>query len=216
MIDTMGQTPPEGAVLLFADGSDGPNAFTTRDGSPARWPVLDDGSLLARGGDIVSRERFVDFYLHLEFWCCDSPPDVKGQGRANSGVFLQGRYELQVLDSWGIDREPGKGDCGALYNHAAPLVNASRRPEEWQTYDVFFRAPRFDEEGRNKVENARVTALQNGLVIHNNVEVPQQTGAAFDENYDQAGPLLLQDHGNDVRYRNVWVVPLRNKGADYY
>ena len=211
----MGNTPPDGAIVLF-DSTNGVEAFTTRKGSPALWLLHDDGSVRTNGGDIASRERFVDFYLHLEFWCNDSPPDVKGQGRANSGVFLQGRYELQVLDSWNIDHEPGKGDCGALYNYAAPLVNASRPPEQWQTYDVFFRAPRFAGENGAKTENARVTALQNGLVIHNNVELPRQTGAAFDENYEQPGPLLLQDHGNDVRYRNIWIAPLHNQGADFY
>ncbi len=215
MINTEDLTPPTGAVILLGSEASGMDAFLKRDGSPAVWPVDENGVALSKGGDIVSRERFTDFQLHVEFCCPDSPPEVKGQGRGNSGVFLQGRYEIQVLDSYGIERAPGKGDCGALYNHAAPLVNASRKPEEWQTYDIFFRAPRFDAEG-NKLEDARVTVLQNGVVIQNNVAVPKQTGAAVDEEYHKPGPILLQDHGNDVRFRNVWVLPLAEKGMDYY
>lgn len=206
--------PPPGAVVLL-DGS-GMNAFTKRDGSPAVWPVDGEGAALTRGGDIMSRERFTDFYLHVEFQCPDSPPHIKGQGRGNSGVFLQGRYEVQVLDSYGIDHAPGKGDCGALYNAAAPLVNACREPMAWQTYDIFFRAPRFEAGGGAKTENARVTVLQNGQVIQNNVELVKQTGAAVDEQYHAPGPILLQDHGNDVRFRNVWVQPLPESGADFY
>jgi hypothetical protein len=143
------------------------------------------------------------------------PADVTGQGRGNSGVFLQGRYEIQVLDSYGIAAEPGKGDCGALYNHAAPLVNACLPPEQWQSYDVVFRAPRFEGRG-NKTENARVTVFQNNTVIHNNLEIPKQTGGALDENYAAPGPILLQDHHNRVRFRNVWIVPLAPAGVDRY
>ena len=206
---------PEGAVILF----DGANldAWTTRDGkSPAAWPVdTANATMLTRGGDIVSRARFGDFQLHLEFLCGDSPPHVRGQGRANSGVFLQGRYEIQVLDSFGIAGPPGLGDCGAIYNQSAPLVNASLPPTEWQSYDIIFRGPRFDANGA-KTGNARVTVWQNGRVIHNNAEIPTQTGAALDEFYDQPGPLLLQDHGNDVRFRNLWILPLPSGGATHY
>lgn len=205
--------PPEGAIILF-DGS-GLDDWAKRDGSPAVWPVLDDRSTITRGGDIVSHARFVDFQLHVEFLCNASPADIKGQGRANSGIFLQGRYEVQVLDSFGISHAPGKGDCGSLYNAAAPLVNACLPPEEWQTYDIYFRAPRFDAAG-TKTAPARVTALQNGRLIHNNVELLTQTGAALDERYDHPGPILLQDHGNDVRFRNVWALPLPESGADVY
>lgn len=213
MIDTMNLAPPPDAVTLYR-GTD-LSAFTGREGGPALWPVQDDGSILTREGDIKSVALFQDFYLHIEFWCNDSPPTVTGQGRGNSGVFLQGRYEVQVLDSWGINGLPGIGDCGALYNHAAPLTNASRKPEEWQTYDIFFRAPRFNSGGQ-KTENARVTVLHNGTLIQNNTELQRQTGGALDEAYDQPGPILLQYHGNDVRYRNVWVQPLPAKGATHY
>lgn len=203
---------PQGAVILF-DGTN-LNGWTKRDGSPAVWPI-ENGEMVTNGGDIMSRQKFTDFHLHVEFWCNDSPANVSGQGRANSGVFLQGRYEVQVLDSFNIDRAPGKGDCGALYNHAAPLVNACLPPENWQVYDIYFRAPRFGD-GGSKTENASVTLLQNGQIIHNNAQLEKATGAPVDENYDQPGPILLQDHGNRVRFRNVWVLELPLRGADYY
>ncbi len=204
--------PPTSATILF-DGTNLDN-WTKRDGTPATWPI-ENGQMMTIGGDIMSRQKFTDFHLHVDFWCNDSPSSVTGQGRANSGVFLQGRYEIQVLDSFGIDRAPGKGDCGAIYNHAAPLVNASLPPETWQTYDIYFRAPRFAASGA-KTENARVTAVHNGQIIHNNVEVPKATGAPVDEAYASPGPILLQDHGNHVRFRNVWVRELPQSGADYY
>src|SRR5947209_358410 len=124
-------SPPAEAVILF-DGASLEHWVKRGSEEPATWPI-EEGAMIAVGGDILSRQRFRDFYLHLEFNCPDSPPEVKGQGRGNSGVFLQGRYEIQVLDSWGI-ADPGRGDCGALYDKAAPLVNACRRPTEWQSY----------------------------------------------------------------------------------
>ena len=211
MIDTLALPPPADAVVLFDGTSLGP--WMKRDGTGAAWPI-ESGDMITQGGDILSRETFRDFYLHVEFLCPNLGPEVTGQGRSNSGVFLQGRYEIQVLDSYGIE-DPGRGDCGALYNHSAPLVNACNPPDTWQSYDAFFRAPRFDDTG-NKIENARATLLHNGRVVQNNQEIPKQTGGALDENYAEAGPILLQDHGNRVRFRNVWVVPLRPSGADHY
>jgi hypothetical protein len=141
-------------------------------------------------------------------------PEATGQAKGNSGVYLQGRYEIQVLDSYGINI-PGKGDCGAIYNQFAPLVNACRPPMEWQTYDVIFRAPRLNEAGEVE-EGVRLTVLQNGQVIHNNVQLPGVTGGAIDDRVGEPGPLLLQDHGNLVAYRNIWAVPLPLKGSDTY
>ena len=212
MSDSIYLPPSPQAVVLF-DGRSLEHWVKRGSAEPAAWPV-EDGAMVTRGGDIQSRQRFQDFYLHLEFNVPDSPPEVKGQGRGNSGVFLQGRYEIQVLDSWGI-ADPGRGDCGALYNASAPLVNACKRPTEWQSYDAVFRAPRFDSRGRC-TEKARVTVLQNGIVIQNNVELEGQTGGAIDQDYSTPGPLLLQDHGNLVRFRNVWIVSLPEKGADHY
>ncbi len=206
------QTPPDTAVVLF-DGKNLSN-WTKFDGGAPAWEVADGAmTVTAGGGDIVSREQFNDFLLHLEFMTPDMP-DATGQAKGNSGVFLQGRYEIQVLDSYGID-VPGMGDCGAIYNQFASLVNACKPPLEWQTYDAIFRAARVGESGEIE-ENARVTVLQNGIVIQNNVQMLGATGGATDEGAAEPGPLRLQDHGNPVKYRNIWVVPLPLKGSDVY
>ena len=206
------QTPPDTAVVLF-DGKNLSN-WTKLDGGAPAWEVADGAmTVTAGGGDIVSREQFNDFLLHLEFMTPDMP-DATGQAKGNSGVFLQGRYEIQVLDSYGID-VPGMGDCGAIYNQFASLVNACKPPLEWQTYDAIFRAARVGESGEIE-ENARVTVLQNGIVIQNNVQMLGATGGATDEGAAEPGPLRLQDHGNPVKYRNIWVVPLPLKGSDVY
>ena len=205
-------SPPENAVILF-NGKDLDN-WTTRSGEEAGWEVADGIMTVVRGtGDIMTEERFTDFILHLEFMTPDMP-EATGQAKGNSGVFLQGRYEVQVLDSYGIE-VPGKGDCGAIYNQFATLVNACKPPLEWQTYDVIFRAARVDEEGE-VIEQARVTALQNGMVIHNNVQTLGPTGGNIDDKLGEPGPLLLQDHGNPVKYRNIWIIPLPLKGSDAY
>ncbi len=210
-METYRAAPPDNAVILF-NGSDADN-WSTRAGQPAGWKVEDDILHVVPGtGDIVSRERFGDFFLHLEFRC-PHMPEATGQARGNSGVFLQGRYEIQVLDSHGIDI-PGMGDCGAIYNQFAPLVNASKPPLEWQTYDVIFRAPRL--QGGQVEEGVRLSVLHNGVAIHNNIQLPGVTGAAFDEEVGEPGPLLLQDHGNLVAYRNIWTVPLPLEGSDTY
>lgn len=208
----MTHTPPESAVVLF-NGSDLSN-WTTRDGGEPGWEV-EDGvmAVVPRTGDIMTTERFTDHLLHLEFMTPDMP-EATGQAKGNSGVFLQGRYEIQVLDSYGI-AVPGMGDCGAIYNQFAPLVNACKPPLEWQTYDVIFRAPRLDDDGEI-VENTRVTVLQNGLVILNNVILAGTTGANIGGGVGDPGPLLLQDHGNLVKFRNIWAVRLPLEGSDKY
>ena len=166
----MTQTPPESAVILF-DGTDLSN-WTSLDGSEPSWQVEGDAMLVVpRSGDVISKETFTDHFVHVEFRCPDMP-EATGQAKGNSGVFLQGRYEVQVLDSYGIE-VPGMGDCGAIYNQFAPLVNACKPPLEWQTYDVIFRAPRFNDAGEN-VEGPRITVIQNGLVIINNAQMAAQ------------------------------------------
>ncbi len=209
---TLGLQPPENAVVLF-NGSDVSN-WTRRDRSPAEWAV-ENGELcvVPKAGDIMSQELFLDHYLHLEFRCPDMP-EATGQAKGNSGVFIAGRYEIQVLDSYGW-AVPGLGDCGAIYNQHAPLVNACKPALEWQTYDVIFRAARVDDSGA-VTERVRMTVLHNGLVIHNNVELPGVTGAPLDEIEGTPGPLLLQDHGDLVRYRNIWAVPLPIAGSTEY
>lgn len=208
----MTHTPPESAVVLF-NGSDLSN-WTSRDGGAPGWAV-EDGvmAVVPRTGDIMTTERFTDHFLHLEFMTPDMP-EATGQAKGNSGVFLQGRYEIQVLDSYGIAL-PGMGDCGAIYNQFAPLVNACKPPLEWQSYDVIFRAPRLNDDGEI-VENTRVTVLQNGLVILNNVILSGTTGANIGGGVGDPGPLLLQDHGNLVKFRNIWAVPLPLEGSDKY
>ena len=211
-MDTCGATPPPTATVLF-NGQDLSN-WTARDGSPAGWKV-EDGIMhvVPKTGDVVSTECFTDFFLHLEFRCPDMP-EATGQQKGNSGVYLQGRYEIQVLDSYGINI-PGLGDCGAIYNQFAPLVNACKPAMEWQTYDVSFRAPRLNEAGEAE-EGVRLTVLQNGQVIQNNVVLSGVTGGAMDENVGEPGPLRLQDHGDLVCYRNIWAVPLPLAGSDTY
>ncbi len=206
------QTPPYNAVMLF-NGQDVSN-WHTRDGAPAGWRV-EDGVLcvVPRTGDILSDEQFLDAWVHVEFMCPDMP-EATGQAKANSGVYLQGRYEIQVLDSYGF-KIPGLGDCGAIYNQFAPLVNACLPALRWQSYDIFFRAARLGEASQ-VVEPVRMTVLHNGIPIHNNVQLPGPTGGSIGTGEGTPGPLLLQDHGDLLKYRNVWLVHLPPSGSDTY
>ena len=186
-------------VILFNGHSwDG---WVGRDGKPSPWRVQEDGSVLVGGGDAITRREFLDFQLHLEFFCPETT-GKQGQARSNSGVYLHGRYEVQVLDSFG--QAPAGNGCGAIYSIAAPMVNASRPAGSWQTYDIIFRAPRYDAVDA-LVELPRVTVLHNGVVIHNNLELPKPTPGGTDQEMRTMGPILLQDHGDPVRYRNIWV-----------
>lgn len=199
---TLGAKPPamdDNTIVLF-DGVSF-DSWRQRDGAPSQWEVQDDGSVLVKGGDAVTSTEFTDFQLHLEFFCPEMP-EHEGQARANSGVYVHGRYEIQVLDSFGL--EPMGNGCGAIYSIAAPLVNASRPPGTWQTYDIIFRAARFDGEGA-KMYPAVVTVLHNGIVIHNNLELPHTTPGGLDREETASGPILLQDHGDPLRYRNIWI-----------
>jgi Domain of Unknown Function (DUF1080) len=204
------KAPPKDAVVLF-DGKD-LSGWVTRDGKPAPWK-LKDGSMEVKGGDIMTKKKLgPDFKLHVEFWL-PLMADAKGQGRANSGVFLQGRYEIQVLDSYMNDTYDN-GSVGALYGIIAPdkaaQQKAIRPPEEWQTYDITFHAPRVDSQGK-VTEKGVITVVLNGVAIINHGKFDHVTGGALDEKIGNPGPILLQDHGCKVRYRNIWYKPLTKK-----
>ena len=192
---------PADAIVLF-DGKDF-SAWVKRGdpNAPAEWKVENGYVEVApRTGDVCTKELFTDCQVHVEFWL-PLMADARGQGRANSGVYLQGRYEVQVLDSYELDSK--HDDCGGIYRTKAPCVNACRPPEQWQTYDIFFRAPKYNECGVKR-ENARISVLHNGVWIHHDADVHDPTGGEIDHNFAEAGPLLLQDHGNLIRYRNIW------------
>lgn len=197
-------------VILF-NGKDLDN-WTTRDGNAAGWSV-EDGitTVTAKTGDIMTKEVFGDCLLHVEFRIPDMP-EAQGQAKGNSGVYIHGRYEIQVLDSYGL--EPGKGDCSAVYDCHAPLFNACKPAAQWQSYDIIFRTARFDDDG-NLTEKPRLTLLHNGMPVHNNIVLENVTGGAMGD-ICKEGPLLLQDHGNAVSYRNIYVYRLPEKGLDRY
>jgi hypothetical protein len=199
-------TRPADAVVLF-DGTAATEAanWTGRhDHKPAAWPVA-DGAMTSDKQDIVSNQTFRDFTLHVEFCEPVMGPEVKGQQRGNSGVYLQGRYEIQVLDSFGLTPTPG--DCGAIYNQKAPDVNACLPPGQWQTYDITFHAATYDADGKTKTAKARVTVVQNGQTIQKDVEINHPTGSELLHDGPADGPILLQYHHNGVQFRNVWIVP---------
>src|SRR5438067_2404071 len=157
---TLGEPAPKGTIVLF-ERTDTSHWVKAGSEQPAPWPVS-DGAMTARGGSIATRDKWKDFTLHAE-WMEPDMPNARGQAKGNSGVYLQGRHEIQVLDSYGW-AVPGKGDCGAVYGESAPLLNACRPALQWQSYDIAYRAPRFDAAGK-MTEKARVTVIQNGLVI---------------------------------------------------
>jgi hypothetical protein len=206
------------AIVLLGDGERPKNATVLFDGSDfSHWkPLKGDEVKWTRGegamtivpgsGSILTREAYGSFQLHVEFNVPPAPAGAEHQERSNSGVYLQRRYEVQILESYGL--QSGSGDCGALYRQRAPDHNACRPPGEWQTYDIVFHAARFSASGTStKVKNARITVRQNGLLIHDDVELTAKTGAGEEEG-PEPGPILLQDHGAAVRFRNIWIVPL--------
>jgi hypothetical protein len=207
--DTPSKAPAD-AIVLF-DGT-GLTKWQAGNGAPSGW-VLENGAMsvppggTTGGGDIVTKDTFGDMQLHIEW---RSPAEVRGggQGRGNSGIIIMDRYELQVLDSYNNPTYPD-GQAGAVYGQTPPLVNASRPPGEWQTYDVLWTAPRFKDE---QLETpAAITVLHNGIVVQNNTKL---LGATIHRQlakyalHDATGPLRLQDHGDRVSYRNIWVRPL--------
>lgn len=212
--DAQTAKPPKGAIVLFDGTEKTLNNWISAKGRPTKWKLA-DGALesVLGAGYLQSKQEFGSCRLHLEF---ATPKEVagSGQGRGNSGVFLMGRYEIQVLDSYDNVTYPD-GQCGALYGRAKPLVNASRGPGEWQTYDVVFHRPMFDDQGK-VTRKARFHVVHNGHVIHDDLELSGGTGwkgphsVSEYKKHGDRGPLKMQDHGNPVRFRNVWVVPIED------
>jgi len=194
---------PSDAIALLGD--DGLGAWESVNGGAAPW-IFQNGIVTVKpsSGDIRTRESFCDIQLHLEWRTPTAVEGLEGQQRYNSGIFLQDRYEIQILDSYG-NRTYGNGQAGALYKQVAPLVNAMRPAGEWQTYDIIFTAPRFD--GQELVAKGRVTVLHNGVLVQNYVEIQGTTEWIGPPKVVPHGcaPLRLQDHGNPVSFRNIWV-----------
>ncbi|MEV6960300.1 family 16 glycoside hydrolase [Streptomyces sp. NPDC051207] len=197
---------PHGTPVTLFDGTAASQGnWQHTDGRRVAWPLTAEESMEVCCGDIRTKDAYQDFKLHVEFRVPHLPDDVTGQDRGNSGVYLQDRYELQILDSHG-DPTPDTNEAGAIYQKKAPDVNAATAPETWQTYDITFRAARFDADG-TKTADARVTVVWNGRTVHDDVAIDGPTGGGAPE-YPSAGPVRLQDHGNKVRFRNIRVEPL--------
>lgn len=201
--------PPSDAVVLF-DGKDLSQWVQKKDGSPAKWKV-ENGyfEVVPKTGDLQTREGFGDCQLHVEF-AEPSPPKGEDQDRGNSGVFLHGLYETQVLDSY-QNKTYADGQAAAIYGQYPPLVNASRPPGQWQTYDIIFHGPRFDASGK-LTRPARETVFHNGVLVQDNVELTGPTGHHVRPLYKPGPdklPLALQDHNHPVRYRNIWIRELK-------
>lgn len=200
-----GTKPPSDAIVLF-DGNNFSEWQSAKDSSKVTWTLNGDGSatVLPGGGDIVTKKAFGDCQLHVEF---REPSVVKGesQGRGNSGIFLQGRYEVQVLDCY-QNRTYSNGQTGSIYKQSIPLVNACRKPGEWQAYDILFTAPRFNNDDI-LVAPGHITVLHNGIVVQLNTEIKGTTeyiGLPKNIAHGKSG-IKLQDHGDLVSYRNIWI-----------
>jgi len=195
---------PSDAIVLF-DGTDWKEWVSAKDQKEVSWSLEAGAGIVKPGtGDIVTRKSFGDIQLHLEF-CTPEVVAGEGQNRGNSGVYLQSRYEVQVLDSY-QNRTYSNGQAAAIYKQSIPLVNACRKPGEWQSYDILFTAPRFNQDSL-LVSPARITVLQNGVVVQWNTEIKGPTEYIGLPVYQAHGkaPLKLQDHSCLVRYRNIWV-----------
>ena len=216
--------PPSDAIVLF-DGTDLSNWESVK-GGDAPWKVVDGAIQNVPGsGDIQTRQQFGDVQLHVE-WLEPQGTQGRSQERGNSGVFLQGRYEMQVLDNYKSETY-ADGMAGAIYGQYPPLVNACRPQGEWQTYDIIFHAAKL--QNGKVIKPARVTAFFNGVLVQDNTDLIGPTGhqilASYPESLPDKGPLQLQDHNHPVRYRNIWVrelpaekpqPPVRSAGGNYY
>ena len=196
---------PSDAQVLF-DGSN-LSSWQKPSGEPAHWTLGDGAMTVASGGDIMTRDSFENFQLHLEF---RTPAEVKGegQGRGNSGLFLQNRYEVQILDNFNNETY-SNGQVGSIYKQTPPLVNPSKGPGQWQTYDVIYTAPVFSDKG-TVIHPAYVTVIHNGVVVQNHTAIQGTTPYRGRGLYQPHGPapIRLQDHGNPMSFRNIWIRPL--------
>jgi len=197
-------TAPEGAIVLF-DGTDYSH-WTNCDGAEVRWKIVDGVMEVVPdstwGCDKIqgtmTKQLFKDFQLHLEFKLPDNE-------NTNSGVYIQKRYEIQINNSYKVESDPGMG--GSIYRQKIPDVIVGKPNGEWETYDIMFRSARFDDsKPEKKIDNARITVIHNGIVIHNNVIIKTKTGVGFPEG-SEPGPIMLQDHLSKVQFRNIWIVP---------
>jgi hypothetical protein len=197
---------PSDAIVLF-DGTSGSN-WKHKNGDDAKWTVADNALTVKPGtGEIQSKQKFGDCQLHIE-WRIDKNVKGENQDRGNSGIFLMGRYELQVLDNYNaINKTYVNGQAGSIYKQTAPLVNVCKAPGEWQTYDIIFTAPRFSENG-SVITPARMTVLQNGVLVQNNTTIWGNTvyiGSPTYEKHDAKESIVLQDHSHLTSFRNIWI-----------
>lgn len=204
--------PPSDAIILF-DGKDTSQWQSEKDSGPVKWKV-ENGymEVVKKTGDIRTVKEFGNCQLHIEWWVPpDVDPKITDQKRSNSGVFLMDKYEVQVLDSYTDDnyktnKSYADGQASAIYGQYPPLVNACRKPGVWQSYDISFLRPLFDDKGKC-IRPARITVFHNGVVVQNNVEIKGATAHKKKAQYSphDKGPLKLQEHGNPVRFRNIWI-----------
>jgi hypothetical protein len=195
---------PSDAIILF-NGTSGA-AWQHSNGAEMKWTIADNAmTVTPNSGNLETKQKFGDCQLHIEW---RTPAEVKGdgQGRGNSGIFMMGRYEIQILDSYN-NPTFSNGQAGSVYKQHIPLVNACKPPGEWQSFDIIFSAPRFSENG-SVLEPARVTILQNGVLVQNNVAIwgsVRNTGMPRYEKHADKEPIVLQDHHNPMSFRNIWV-----------
>jgi hypothetical protein len=207
-VDVKSTPAPKGATVLF-DGKS-VDGWLSRNGGKAKWKLLPGGIAQSGGGDIYSEQKFDGkFKVHVEFRV-PYFPGKSGQGRGNSGVYVQGRYEVQILDSYGLKSKDN--DCGGIYGVAAPKSNECKAPTVWQSYDIEFASPVF--EGKKKVSPAKMTVYHNGVKIHDNVEIKvDNTTSGMGGDTSKPGPIMLQDHGDPVQFRNVWLLPTKDEAT---
>ncbi|MFO0937759.1 MAG: DUF1080 domain-containing protein [Gemmataceae bacterium] len=206
--DVASTKPPEKAIVLF-DGKS-MDAWVKRDGkSNPGWKIVDSNLEAVKGqGDIISKQRFDGkFKLHVEFRVPYEPELKQGQGRGNSGVYLQGRYEVQILDSYGI--KSGKNDCASIYDIHAPIKNVCKAPTVWQSYDIDFTSPQFDAAGK-KTKPVQMTVYHNGTLVQDHMSVNKDnTTSGMGGDPKTPGPIMLQEHGHRIQFRNVWLLPIQ-------